>query len=155
MKVFSLIRSFSRSRDVLYRFKSVYNGNLTGHNPSMDLPRRIAIRIKHLRARRGLTQEQLAALADRSVDAVSNLERGINIPNLDTLERIALALRVPLSELFEADELVDEARLRLLTALADASRQLDDHTLAVAVRLVEALAPISRSKRKSPLKKIE
>jgi transcriptional regulator with XRE-family HTH domain len=114
----------------------------------MEMSKRIAIRIRHIRTRQGLTQEELAAGAERSVDAVSNIERGINIPSLDTLERIATVLGVPLSELFEAEGSEDESRIRLLAALADAGRQLDDRTLAVAVTLVETLAPLSRPGRR-------
>jgi transcriptional regulator with XRE-family HTH domain len=101
-----------------------------------------------------LTQQELAAGAERSVDAVSNIERGINMPNLDTLERIASVLGITLSGLFKAEGSADEPRLRLLAALADAGQQLDDRTLAVAVNLVEALAPLSRSGHKSDVPKV-
>jgi transcriptional regulator with XRE-family HTH domain len=57
-------------------------------------------RIRALRLKAKLTQEQLAELADISVDFLSMVERGINAPSFDTLEKIANALHVPVRELF-------------------------------------------------------
>jgi transcriptional regulator with XRE-family HTH domain len=57
-------------------------------------------RIRALRIKANLTQEQLAELANISVDFLSMVERGINAPSFDTLEKIANALHVPVRELF-------------------------------------------------------
>ena len=43
------------------------------------------------RVKLGLTQAQLAALMDTSVSAVSRLESGQHRPNVETLQRLALA----------------------------------------------------------------
>ena len=67
----------------------------------MDLKRRIAIRLKTSRKARQLTQEDLASLIGRSVDAVSNIERAKGLPSLDTLEAIATKLEIPIAEFFE------------------------------------------------------
>lgn len=52
---------------------------------------------KHLRKHRrecGFTQAELAEAVDRSTDMISRLERGLLAPSFDTLEAIAVALRV-------------------------------------------------------------
>jgi len=67
----------------------------------MDAKRLIGERIRQLRKSRDLTQEQLAERIGRSVDAVSNLERGINTPNFNTLALLGEALDVPLREFFD------------------------------------------------------
>jgi transcriptional regulator with XRE-family HTH domain len=56
--------------------------------------------IKLLRARRGLSQADLAEKADISIPFLSNIERGIKYPQPDMLSKIANALGVEVNELF-------------------------------------------------------
>lgn len=57
--------------------------------------------LKTLRSQAGLTQEQLAETAQISVDFLSLVERGINSPSFDNLEKLAEALGVEVRKLFE------------------------------------------------------
>ena len=59
--------------------------------------------IKILRARRGLSQADLAEKADMSIPFLSNIERGIKYPLPDMLAKIAHALGVEVNELFIAN----------------------------------------------------
>lgn len=61
-------------------------------------------RVRQLRRQKDLTQEELAELVGVSAEFISNLERGINAPSFDTLERIAEALDVAPVELFIFNE---------------------------------------------------
>ncbi|MDE1150296.1 MAG: helix-turn-helix transcriptional regulator [Azospirillaceae bacterium] len=106
----------------------------------MDFKTRVAMRIRAIRKRRGLSQEALAGLIDRSPDAISNVERGISIPAYDTLEVLAKGLGVPLSELFAEDNENDPQRAAALARLNDAARSLDNRMLATAAAIVELLA---------------
>ncbi len=63
--------------------------------------KRVAERIAELRARRGMTQEALAARARINRVTLARLERAQHPTNLDTLERIARALRVDLVDLLK------------------------------------------------------
>lgn len=65
------------------------------------LKQKLGHRIRYLRKEKKLSQEQLAELSDYSVDFISLVERGINGPSIEGLEKIAAALRVPVSELFD------------------------------------------------------
>ncbi len=47
-----------------------------------------------------MTQEQFAEATDISVDFLSLIERGINAPSFETLERIAKKLRLQVADLF-------------------------------------------------------
>ncbi len=47
-----------------------------------------------------MTQEQFAEALDISVDFLSLMERGINAPSFETLEKIAKRLRLSVAELF-------------------------------------------------------
>lgn len=57
-------------------------------------------RLRQLRRQKDLTQEKLAQEADISVEFLSNLERGVNAPSFETLERLATALEVSVQDLF-------------------------------------------------------
>jgi transcriptional regulator with XRE-family HTH domain len=58
-------------------------------------------RIKAIRVERRLTQEQFAELVDISVDFLSLIERGINSPSFQVLDRMAKRLRMPVRALFD------------------------------------------------------
>jgi transcriptional regulator with XRE-family HTH domain len=61
--------------------------------PELDaLSQALAVQVTAERARRGLTQVELAALCGTTQSAVARLERGTRPPRLDTLLRIANAL---------------------------------------------------------------
>jgi transcriptional regulator with XRE-family HTH domain len=62
---------------------------------------RVAIRVKRLRERRGMTQEQLAERADISRTYLARLETARQDPTLGTLEKLAKALKVKVTELLE------------------------------------------------------
>ncbi|GBU26917.1 transcriptional regulator [Treponema sp. R8-4-B8] len=56
--------------------------------------------IKIFRARRGLSQANLAEKANISIPFLSNIERGIKYPQPDMLSKIVSALGVEVNELF-------------------------------------------------------
>lgn len=64
------------------------------------IQRKLGRRIRQLRKQKEWTQERLSETCDISLKFLSNLERGVDSPSLDTLERLADALDVPLMELF-------------------------------------------------------
>lgn len=108
----------------------------------MDRKSRFGIKLRTIRKQRGLTQEQLAELIDRSVDAISNMERGISLPTYETLGRLADKLGLPLAEftasLDEASP-ADPERVELESRLAEMARGLPIRDLRVAVDQVQAL----------------
>lgn len=65
------------------------------------LKKRFGQRIQKLRMEAGITQEQLADEISLTVESISNIERGIFGPKFDNLEKIAIALNVPVKELFD------------------------------------------------------
>ena len=106
-----------------------------------ELKRSFGGRVQALREAHGLTQEQLAEKIDRSVDTVSNIERGANSTRIETAGRIAAVLGVTLPELFEFQEGGEaRARRREVTALTRTLNDLDDDAYRSVARMIaEAL----------------
>lgn len=77
-------------------------------------------KIKKLREGKGLTQEQLAEMVELHVTNISKIERGLYIPPILTLERIAKALDVNAPYLLqkEKDNKTQEA-IDELTAIVE------------------------------------
>jgi len=70
-------------------------------------------RIRALREGKRLTQEQLAERAELSLKHLGQIERGRGNPTLSSLEALAQALGVSLSELFELEhERMDASLLK-------------------------------------------
>ena len=59
------------------------------------------MRIKALRAKRDITQAELAARAGISHGYLARLETGRQDPTITTLEKLAKALRVPVEKLLK------------------------------------------------------
>lgn len=60
---------------------------------------KIGLKIVLERTKRKLSQEKLAELSDLSKNSLGAIERGTSSPSIDTLDRIAAALEIELSEL--------------------------------------------------------
>lgn len=89
----------------------------------------LGARIKELRKKRGLTQDQLAELVDLATRYISLIEVGRNAPSLETIDNLAQALGVELKVLFDfshldPDAIAPEALERNLGGLDDANRRL-------------------------------
>ena len=59
--------------------------------------------VKYFRYQRQLSQAALAEKADISITFLSNIERGIMFPKVETLSRLTKSLDVKVSELFISD----------------------------------------------------
>lgn len=65
-----------------------------------NIVRSVGRRVRELRTRAGMTQERLAERAEISVSFLSMIERGERSPHLETLDRLAYGLNVPVEALF-------------------------------------------------------
>jgi transcriptional regulator with XRE-family HTH domain len=71
-------------------------------NTARDLNRRIAVRVKELRAARALSLDALAGKSGVSRSMISLIERGESSPTAVVLEKLSAALGVTLASLFDA-----------------------------------------------------
>ncbi len=78
----------------------------------------LAKKIKELRTRKGLSQDQLAEIAEINLRTVQRIESGETEPRGDTLKRLAVALNVTPDELIDWAEQEDRSFLVLLNLSA-------------------------------------
>lgn len=80
-------------------------------------------RIKNLRRKGGLSQEQFAELISIDPNSVSRIECGVHYPSMETLEKISEVLKVELRDLFifSKKETAEEMRAFLVRAASEAS----------------------------------
>ncbi len=67
----------------------------------MDVRKRVGLNLKKFRLERGLSQEALAFECGLHRTYISGVERGVRNPTVRVLEQIAMALKVPSSQLLE------------------------------------------------------
>lgn len=85
-------------------------------------------RLRDIRRRKDLTQEQLADLSGLSIQYVGEIERGKRNPSLTTIETLAKALTLPITDFFELQEFqIDpkDIKAKLISQIENA----DDETL--------------------------
>lgn len=71
----------------------------------MDFPKEeIGKRIRYLRRFQSLTSEELAKLTGVSQSMISQIERGLVSPSLETLWKLGHSLKVPVFSFFETEE---------------------------------------------------
>ncbi len=93
----------------------------------------VGMRIREIRNQRKTSQEALALNSGIHPDFLGKLERGERCPSVDTLYKICVGLKIPLSQLLDFDtELTPSckaAKQRICAALNELS---DDEAVAIA-----------------------
>lgn len=105
---------------------------------SDNLQQKIGQGIAKYRKAAGLTQEQLAAKLHVAHETVSRMERGVSMPSVKTLHRIADALGVEVQEFF-APEAVGSDKARALDDLLTLLKRRQAHE----IRMVSKLASVA------------
>ena len=106
--------------------------------PPRDLAPRLGSAVAAHRRARKLTQERLAELVGVSTEWISQVERGVGMPSLEMLARIAEPLGMRSSELVAATEDADQGRSSIQRLLAIA-RELQDGPVEVLIATARAL----------------
>lgn len=109
----------------------------------LDLKRDIGRSIAEARARRGLTQKDLAERLGYSIEAIASLERGQSFPRFRILAALSRELRVPLRDLVDqADQIdpSDDRRARLEFRGRALLNQLSNDFLEIAIEQLSVLA---------------
>lgn len=95
--------------------------------------------IKHIRARRRLTQEKFGEAAGMDWKTITNYESGRNIPNASSLEKFCNVLDVAPSELFFMRSEDEEAQTIINKILVKLNKIKDKQKLKEVYRIVSVL----------------
>lgn len=92
----------------------------------------LGLRVRALRESLNMTQEDLAAACDVSWRTISNLERGIVVPDLMMVYNISRKFNISIDEMldYKVDNHKSLSRLEKENCLVECIRQLDDNLLA-------------------------
>lgn len=93
-------------------------------NDKLQITQKTAARIRSLRHQNGISQETLALNAGINPAYLGHIERCLKCPTIDTLNKIALAFHMTLSELLRFDSGIkptdnSEAVERIILAIND------------------------------------
>jgi transcriptional regulator with XRE-family HTH domain len=94
-----------------------------------------------------MSQEALAQAIKRTPESVSNIERGVQLPALDTLLDLAASLKITAGELLgpvSEPRKITRQRAEAEAKLAAIAADLPDNVLVVAVAQIESLAGLKR-----------
>ena len=103
----------------------------------MNKKKMIGSRIKDIRNKKGLTQEQLSEKMEINPKYLSSIERGRENPTLNTLIKLSESLEVDLGEIFNFVQIQDpEERKFLITSLLD---QANNEQLKLVSKILSAI----------------
>jgi transcriptional regulator with XRE-family HTH domain len=91
-----------------------------------NVSEQVGIRIKDYRLRAGLTQEGLAFNADIHVSFISEIERGLKKPSIESLEKLLCALNISFKDFFDFE--IDVKTLKDSTALEKLVNELHNRS---------------------------
>ena len=97
-------------------------------------------RIRSLRTRRKLTQQELGEKADINYKFLGEVERGQQNPSFQILVKIAAGLNVELPELFRFEQEITDRR-ELLARIKEVIDSLNDRDLQQALLSLRILFP--------------
>jgi len=87
-------------------------------------------KLKEARTRAGLSQETLAEKIGVSRNTISRIETGVNLPNVENLEKLHDTLAVNITSLFE-----NENHIRIASKL----KLVDDNKLPLVENFIDTL----------------
>jgi len=104
----------------------------------MDTKELIGNRIKELRKKKGLSQEQLSEKAEITPNYLSRIERGTENPTLDMFIRLANALDVEMWEMFDFGH--TGSRRDLKSILNKIAGEANEEQLRLMIKVLRAMA---------------
>ena len=107
-----------------------------------DILLKVAHKIRRLRGLRGMSQEKLAEKSDLHPTFIGKIERAEINPTIVSLEKIARAFKIPISELLtfpEDRKIYDENIETLVSSLNKAVKELKN-----AYKLAHSFKPVKK-----------
>lgn len=111
-----------------------------------EFNRLFGLHVKKLRKNVNLSQEDLADLIGKSVDTVSNIERGKTYPRIETIVQMANAFNVEIFEMFQVKALShnDSDKNRLLIGIVDLLQDQPKEVIEFTFEQTRSLVALQR-----------
>ena len=110
---------------------------MTGGGKPVNKKQMIGARIKEIRNKKGLTQEQLSEKTEINPKYLSSIERGNENPTLNTLIKLSESLEVDLGKIFSFIQIEDpRERKSMITSLLD---EAGNEELKLAFKVLSAV----------------
>ena len=103
-----------------------------------EIAKSVGQRIRNYRTRQGLSQEKLAELSGCHPTYIGQVERGEKNATLESVEKIASALNIPLAQLFEKlgdGEMSDSIPLKCYEFLSAKSKTEQEHLYRLLIEM--------------------
>lgn len=110
-----------------------------------NVQRQFGRRVHALRKKKGLTQEQLAEAIGKSVDTISNIERGFSSTRIKTAEVIANVLGVTVADLFLVSPTTGEEthHRQFMNRVDKLTKDCASETLDAVIQAIEAVTKVA------------
>ncbi len=102
-----------------------------------EIKKRLGFRIKELRSFLGLTQQELADIAEIDKKTLSKIECGYNFP-VQSLDKIAEALKVTLPQLFDFEH-INSSEENMKKYIIENLEYLQSHDITIIYRLIKSM----------------
>lgn len=103
-----------------------------------DIKGLFGLRVRELRKRLNLSQEELAETAKISPKYISRIEMGHQFPSTDNLVKLSEALNVEVKDFFEFDHAIGTVK-DLKKTLASIADEADEEKLKLLVKVARAM----------------
>lgn len=103
----------------------------------MNIKKQLGAKIKRLRIKKGLTQEQFAEKINIATRTLSGIETGENFLTADTLEKILDVLNVSSSELFAVEHIKSQEDL-VNEIITDVQNLKDQQKIETIYKIIKA-----------------
>lgn len=112
---------------------------------ALDVQKEFGRKVFEFRKKKALTQEGLAAAIEKSVDTISNVERGFSATRLSTAAAIADVLGITLADLFTFNPVPPQTRHHrdVINRFAELTKDFDGATLDSVIEAVEIMVRIA------------
>lgn len=104
----------------------------------MDTKKQLGARIKELRKIKKLTQEQVAEMVDIDPKHLSRIEVGGSYPSIDTLEKLAVALKFEVMDFFDFEHRVKDKK-QLIESIGRLLKEAHQEQLRVILKVVRVI----------------
>lgn len=99
----------------------------------------VGARIKEIRCKQGLTQEQLSIKANIGLSTICRLENGLNMPREENLEALSAALGVSVDTFFKFSHYEGDRNTKIMK-ISNALQKLSDEEVVIVYKFIKSLA---------------